>query len=70
MIETSSDERQQVIVLTEEQMDAIADRAVDKAWSRLAEQVGKSVMRKAAWVIGAGVLALFIWLAAKGELPK
>jgi hypothetical protein len=53
-----------VIVLTEKQIDAIAERVEDRFY----ERVGKKVVDKVLMVIGLGVLALTAWLAGKGIL--
>lgn len=56
--------------LTEEQIDAIAEKAAAKALEKVYTEVGKSVVTKLMWVIGAGSIALIYWLASIGELPK
>lgn len=63
------DERR-VVVLTEQQMDAIAERAANKVFERIYSEVGKSVLRKFAWALGVITVALLIWAAGKGALPK
>lgn len=52
--------------LSEDQIDAIAERAAEKALEKVYTQIGKSIVQKALWIIGAGCLSLFAWLKAKG----
>lgn len=54
--------------ISDEQMDAIAERAADRALAKVYEQIGRSVVKKALWVIGAGTLALLAWLGGRGHL--
>lgn len=55
--------------LTDEQIDDIADRAAKRALEMVYAEVGRSVLKKAAWLVGVVVVGLFIWLAGKGHLP-
>jgi tetrahydromethanopterin S-methyltransferase subunit G len=50
------------VKLTEAQIDAIVDKAVEKTFQRLYQEVGKSVLTKIAWLTGAAVIGLFMWL--------
>tara|TARA_R110000823_G_scaffold198440_2_gene329637 strand:- start:658 stop:846 length:189 start_codon:yes stop_codon:yes gene_type:complete len=58
------------VQLTEAQIDAIVDRAVEKTFNRVYQQVGKSILTKLAWLTGAAVVGLFMWLGGHGSLPK
>ena len=42
------------VQLTEAQIDAIVDRAVEKTFNRVYQEVGKSILTKMAWLTGAG----------------
>jgi hypothetical protein len=55
--------------LTEAQIDAIAERAAGKALQIVYAEVGKSVLRKAAWLAGAAVVGIALLLAGKGYFP-
>lgn len=55
-----------VIVLTEEDIDAVAER-VEK---RFYERVGKKVVEKVLWLLGIAAAGLALFLAGKGVLPK
>ena len=54
--------------LTEEQIDAIAERAAEKALEKVYTHIGKSVVHKFLWVVGACVLALAAYLKGLGKL--
>jgi hypothetical protein len=55
--------------LTEAQIDAIAERAAEKALQIVYAEVGRSVLRKAAWLAGAAVIGIALLLAGKGYFP-
>jgi preprotein translocase subunit SecF len=52
--------------LTEAEMDAIAERAADRAIRRIYEQIGKSVAQKVYWAIGVAVVGMMMLLAGNG----
>ncbi len=56
--------------LTEAQIEEIAERAANKAVAKLTDQVyrevGKNVLQKFTYVVGAIAVALFLWLQSKG----
>lgn len=56
--------------LPEELIEAIADRAAEKALEKVYTAVGKSVVRKALWVIGVISLVAATWLTGHGFLNK
>lgn len=56
--------------LTDEQIEAIAERAAEVALNKVYTEVGKSVLKKLAWLTGAAVIGLFMWLAGHNSLPK
>ena len=58
------------IQLTDAQIDAIAEKAAEKAFQKIYQNVGKSVLTKLAWLTGAAVIGLFMWLGGHGSLPK
>lgn len=61
--------RQPFAGLTESELDAIAERAAKKALQSVYAEVGKSVLRKAAWLTGLVVIGLALWLIGKDSLP-
>lgn len=50
--------------------EAAADKAVEKIRSVIYEEVGKSVLKWLAYLIGAVVVGSAMWLSGKGALPK
>jgi hypothetical protein len=52
--------------LTEAEMDAIAERAADRAIRKMYESIGKSVAQKIYWAIGIVVVGMVILLAGTG----
>jgi tetrahydromethanopterin S-methyltransferase subunit G len=58
------------VQLTEAQIDAIVDKAVEKTFNRVYQEVGKSVLTKLAWLTGAAVIGLFMVLGGHNSLPK
>ena len=55
--------------LTEEDIDAIAEKAARKALDIVYAEVGRSVLKKIAWIAGAATIGLFMWLSGKHLLP-
>jgi hypothetical protein len=52
--------------LSEAEMDAIAERAADRALKKVYEQIGKSVAQKIYWFIGVAVVGMMMLLAGNG----
>jgi hypothetical protein len=52
--------------LSEAEMDAIAERAADRAIRKMYEQIGKSVAQKVYWAIGVAVVGMMMLLAGNG----
>ncbi len=57
------------VQLTDEQIEAIAERAAEVAFEKIYKEVGKSVLTRLAWMTGAAVIGLFMWVGA-GHAPK
>jgi hypothetical protein len=55
--------------LTDEQIDAIAEKAARRALQIVYAEVGQGVLRRLAWLIGIVVVGIAIWLAGKNSLP-
>jgi hypothetical protein len=62
-------ERQPFGGLTEAELDAIATRAARKAFDIMYAEVGKSVLKKLAWLTGVVVVGLALWLIGKDAVP-
>lgn len=58
------------VELTDDQIEAIAERAAEVAFEKIYKEVGKSVLTKLAWLTGAAVVGLAMWLSGHGSLPK
>ncbi len=54
--------------LSEEQIDAIAERAAEKALEKVYAQIGKSVVHKLLWLVGAATLAVLAYFKGVGKL--
>ena len=52
--------------LSEAEMDAIAERAADRAIRKMYEQIGKSVAQKVYWAVGIVVVGMMMLLAGNG----
>lgn len=52
--------------LTDEQIEAIAERAAEVALERVYTQIGKSVVQKFLYLVGAAALAVYAFLKGKG----
>jgi hypothetical protein len=57
------------IRLTEEEIDYIAKKAAKHALVQVYAEVGQSVLKRLAWLLGVALLALLIYLAGKNALP-
>jgi hypothetical protein len=56
--------------LTDEEMDAIAEKAAQKALQKVYAEVGKGILNKVAWVLGSATIAVLLWLGGKGIILK
>lgn len=61
-------ERREHVPLTPEQVEALADRAATKALERVYTEIGRNVVRKAIWLVGAVVVSVLAWLTGQGKL--
>ena len=62
--------RKQSVQLTDEQIEEIAEKAAEKAVEKMTNhiylEVGKGVVKKALYLIGAFIVGAGIWAKAKG----
>lgn len=62
--------RKQAVQLTDEQIEEIEEKAAEKAVEKMTNQicleVGKGVVKKALYLIGAFIVGAGIWAKAKG----
>jgi len=67
---TPVDRRKPSVQLTDEQIEEIAERAAKKAVEQMTNQiyleVGKDVVKKALYLLGAFIVGAGIWAMAKG----
>lgn len=65
-------ERRHVVSLTDEQIEAIAEKAAQKAMAKLTNQfyqeVGKGVVSKFIWVMGVLAVAVYVWAQKEGYI--
>ena len=54
--------------LTDSEVDAIAERAAQKAIVKVYEQIGLSVAEKVFWFIGVVVVGMLLLVAGKGVI--
>ena len=54
--------------LTDLEIDAIAERAAQKAIVKVYEQIGRSVAEKVFWFIGVVVVGMLLLVAGKGVI--
>ena len=59
------DERRLNQPLTEEMMDAIAERAAKRVMDNVYREVGKSLLQKFVWAAGVLGVAIAMWLSGK-----
>lgn len=60
-------ERRAGPTLSDAEIEAIAERAAEKALERVYTQIGKSVVNKMLWLLGAAGLAVFAYLKGAGK---
>ena len=54
--------------LTDDQIELIAERAAEKALEKVYSSIGKSVVHKFLWLIGAAALAALAYFKGLGKL--
>jgi len=66
-------ERRTEIPLSETQIEAIAEKAAEKAIEKLTSDVykavGRSVISKFLWIVGASAVAVYLWAKKTGLVP-
>ena len=65
MSDYHGEERRQHPPLTEEMMDAIAERAAKRVMDNVYREVGKSLLTKLVWAVGVIGVAIAMWLSGK-----
>ena len=54
--------------LSDDQIERIAERAAQVALEKVYTSIGKSVVSKFLWLVGAGALAVAAWMNGSGHL--
>jgi len=54
--------------LTPSEIEEIAEKAAEKALTKVYAQVGQSVLKRLAWAVGVVVLGLLMWLGGTGHI--
>lgn len=71
---TEFTERRHTVCLTDEQINLIAERASDKAVEKITshvyQEIGRTILQKAIWVLGAIGAGLYLWLGNHGYISK
>lgn len=62
-------EERRHLPLTEEQLDAIAAKVEQRLRDNLFRATGKVVLTRLAYLVGAVVIGLWLWLSSKGHTP-
>ena len=68
MDEYQGPERRLYPQLSDEQVERIAERAAEVALERVYTSIGKSVVSKFLWLVGAASLAVAAWMNGSGHL--
>lgn len=63
-----SSETGEEIILSEEQIDHIAERAAEVALEKVYTEIGKSVVKKFLWVVGLITLSAVMWMIGTGKI--
>jgi hypothetical protein len=60
-------ERRNAAHLTDEQIELIAERAAERALEKVYSSIGKSVVNKVLWLVGAAALAAVAYFKGIGK---
>lgn len=52
--------------LSDDQIDAIAEKAAEKALQKVYASVGRGILNRLAWAVGAIVIGILVWMGGKG----
>jgi hypothetical protein len=55
---------------TPEEVEEIANAAAERVLDKVYAEVGKSIIKRLAWIAGAALIGVFMWLSSKGDIPK
>ena len=63
--EYAGEDRRMALQLTEEEINAIAEKAADRLEERIYQQIGRSVTSKFLWFVGFTAVAAYAWIINK-----
>jgi hypothetical protein len=61
-------DRREGRTLSNEEIDAIAERAAELALEKVYADIGKSVVRRFLWIVGAAAVAIAAWAHGAGYI--
>ena len=61
-------ERRHIRELSQSELDDLAELAAKKALEKVYVEVGRSVLKKLAWLVGVVTVGLMLWLTGKGVI--
>ncbi len=64
--DTDSKDRRHQHLVTDANLERIAERAKDLALEQVYADIGKGIVKRFLWLLGLGGSALAVWLAAHG----
>lgn len=59
-------ERRTAAFLSDEQIELIAEKAAEKALLKVYANVGKGIINKLAFILGACAIGILLWMGGKG----
>ena len=65
MSDYTGEERRSRPHMTDEMLDAIAERAAKRVLDNMYREVGRNLLHKATWAVGVLAVALAMWLSGK-----
>lgn len=54
---------------TDAQIEAITDAVFERIYDRISLQIGRSLISKGLWILGAASTAVLAWLHGAGKIP-
>lgn len=63
-------ERRTAAILSDEQIELIAEKAAEKALLKVYANVGRGIINKLTFIIGACAIGILLWMGGKGITLK
>ncbi len=64
----AGEERRVRVTLTEDQINEIVEKTVEQVFQRMYADVGRGAIKKLAWISGAILMGLLLWLSSTGHM--